>query len=109
MKKLLILSLLAIANLSLADVLNVDSFGNVYDGNNPFQVGKINNGSYSEGIIYSDAFGYLYSGDSSFSFGRINDYSGGGGVLHMDAFGRIYVGNSPFESTDAKDVLNINK
>lgn len=109
MKKLLILYLLAAANLSYAGTLHADSFGNVYDGNNPFQVGEINNSSGSDGIIYSDEFGNLYSGDSPFSFGRINDYSGNGGALHMDDFGRIYIGNSPFESTDAKNILNINK
>lgn len=105
-KKFLAVALLAYSTLSLAGVLHADVFGEVYDGDNPFPVGKIDFMG-SSGAIRSNAFGDLYVGDSSFSFGKISISSANEGVLHMDNFNRIYIGDNPFECTEAQEILNI--
>ena len=82
-----------------------DPFGNIYDEDSPFSIGKIESGY--EGKLHSDPFGSIYVGDSPFSIGEIHDASGREGTVHRDDFGHIYIGSSPFESEDIKDVLNI--
>ncbi len=97
--------LLLSSYMTIAGDLYSDPFGNIYDEDSPFSIGKIESGY--EGKLHSDPFGSIYVGDSPFSIGEIHDASGREGTVHRDDFGHIYIGSSPFESEDIKDVLNI--
>lgn len=72
--------------------LRTDVFGNVYVGNSPFSVGKVD--THRAGDLRTDVFGNVYAGDSPFSLGKVNTTAAG--VLHADAFGSVYAGDSPF-------------
>lgn len=102
------LSLLALPLLLLplsanADVLHTNHFGEVFDGNSPFAVGKVN--TSTAGRLRTDMFGDVYVEGSPFKVGHINGvYSAGD--LYMDDFGDVYVKGSPFK-VDAKDALNL--
>ena len=102
------LSLLALPLLLLplsanADVLHTNRFGEVFDGNSPFAVGKVN--TSTAGRLRTDMFGDVYVEGSPFKVGHINGvYSAGD--LYMDDFGDVYVEGSSFK-VDAKDALNL--
>lgn len=78
-----------------ADELRVDTFGNVYDGNSPFSIGKVDS-SGAQGKLHTDTFGNVYVGNSPFSVGKVEG-STSKGTIRRDTFGKYYVGNSPFD------------
>lgn len=78
-----------------ADELRVDTFGNVYDGNSPFSIGKVDS-SGAQGKLHTDIFGNVYVGNSPFSVGKVEG-STSKGTIRRDTFGKYYVGNSPFD------------
>ncbi len=104
---LYVIMLFLITETSVAGVLHTDVFGNIYDGDSPFQIGKVNL-SGGEGRLYVDEFGYLYVEGSPFSIGKFSSVSGKG-FLHADEFGRIRAGDSPFDidENEARSVLNL--
>jgi hypothetical protein len=83
--------------------IRVDAFGNVYQGDSPFPIGRVDP-SGAGGLMQSDTFGNLTVGNSPFSIGRIDpeDHTASG-VLHSDQFGHVYQGNSPFSCGDIHD------
>lgn len=102
------LSLLALPLLLLpfsanADVLHTNHFGEVFDGNSPFAVGKVN--TSTAGRLVTDRFGDVYIEGSHFKVGHIDGVSSAG-ELYMDNFGDVYVKGSPFR-VDAKEALNL--
>lgn len=78
-----------------ADELRVDTFGNVYDGNSPFSIGKVDS-SGAQGKLHTDIFGNVYVGNSPFSVGKVEG-SSSKGTIRRDTFGKYYVGDSPFD------------
>lgn len=102
------LSLLALPLLLLplsanADVLHTNHFGEVFDGDLPFAVGKVN--TSTAGRLKTDMFGDIYVEGSPFKVGHIDGVSIAGD-LYMDNFGDVYVKGSPFK-VDAKEALNL--
>lgn len=102
------LSLLALPLLLLplsanADVLHTNRFGEVFDGNSPFAVGKVN--TSTAGRLVTDRFGDVYVEGSHFKVGHIDGVTSAG-ELYMDNFGDVYVKGSPFK-VDAKEALNL--
>lgn len=86
-----------------AGTLHSDVFGNVYDGDSPFPVGKIDNHGQS-GDLRTDAFGNVYVGNSAFSSGRVKTSPSAEGKLHRDTFGNVRSGSSPFD-VDTEGVI----
>lgn len=78
-----------------ADELRVDTFGNVYDGNSPFSIGKVDSCG-AQGKLHTDIFGNVYVGNSPFSVGKVEG-SSSKGTIRRDTFGKYYVGDSPFD------------
>ena len=102
------LSLLALPLLLLplsanADVLHTNRFGEVFDGDLPFAVGKVN--TSTAGQLVTDRFGNVYVEGSPFRVGHIEGVYKAG-ELYMDNFGDVYVKGSPFK-VDAKEALNL--
>lgn len=102
------LSLLAFPMLLLplsanADVLHTNHFGEVFDGDLPFAVGKVN--TSTAGRLKTDMFRDIYVEGSQFKVGHIDGVSIAGD-LYMDNFGDVYVKGSPFK-VDAKEALNL--
>ena len=96
LKAACILALGALASTTAtADELRVDTFGNVYDGNSPFSIGKVDS-SGAQGKLHTDIFGNVYVGNSPFSVGKVEG-SSSKGTIRRDTFGKYYVGNSPFD------------
>lgn len=90
------LALGALASITaIADELIVDTFGNVYDGNSPFSIGKVDS-SGAQGKLHTDIFGNVYVGNSPFSVGKVEG-SSSKGTIRRDSFGKYYVGDSPFD------------
>ena len=79
-----------------ADELRVDTFGNVYDGNSPFSIGKVDS-SGAQGKLHTDIFGNVYVGNSPFSVGKVQGLIYSKGTIRRDYFGKYYVGDSPFD------------
>ena len=100
---LLALSLIWFPFSASADVLRTNNFGDVFDGNSPFAVGKVN--TSTAGQLVTDRFGNVYVEGSPFRVGHIEGVYKAG-ELYMDNFGDVYVKGSHF-SVDAKDALNL--
>lgn len=101
----MLISLLPISPNTIVDIQRVDIFGQVYDGHNPFAIGKLKHHNHNyKGILYSDQFGRVYIENIHFSLGEI-DYSGTPGPLKRDAFGDFYVGSNPF-AVDLSPILD---
>lgn len=96
LKAACMLALEALASITAtADELRVDTFGNVYDGNSPFSIGKVDS-SGAQGKLHTDIFGNVYVGNSPFSVGKVEG-SSSKGTIRRDTFGKYYVGDSPFD------------
>lgn len=100
---LLALSLIWLPFSASADVLRTNNFGDVFDGNSPFAVGKVN--TSTAGRLVTDRFGDVYVEGSNFKVGHIDGVSSAG-ELYMDNFGDVYVKGNPFK-VDAKEALNL--
>mgnify|MGYP005754383255 CR=1 FL=1 len=92
---LLCAGVLLASGASLAGDLHADDFGNVYDGDSPFSIGRIHQ-PVSAGRLRSDDFGNVYAGDSPFAIGKIQGSGVSQGYLHRDDFGNVYAGDNPF-------------
>lgn len=86
-----------------ADELRVDTFGNVYDGNSPFSIGKVDS-SGAQGKLHTDTFGNVYVGNSHFSVGKVQGLIYSKGTIKRDYLGKYHVGDSPI-NIDMSNVI----
>lgn len=86
-----------------ADELRVDTFGNVYDGNSPISIGKVDS-SGAQGKLHTDTFGNVYVGNSNFSVGKVQGLIYSKGTIKRDYLGKYHVGDSPI-NIDMSNVI----